>query len=160
MFGFLIGTACLIGLVGVLRHGHHRYGYGYGHGCGGGRGRHFRPLYMLFDALDTSPGQEKAIRNAVEDLWEQARETRRQVHRGRSEVADAIRGEVFDRARIDDLIAKNQTLLSELLQRAADTFGSVHSVLDDRQRRRLADLIESGPGWRFARHGGPYRTAC
>ena len=31
MFGFLIGTACLIGLIKVLRGGR---GYGYG-GCGG-----------------------------------------------------------------------------------------------------------------------------
>ena len=34
MLGIIIGTACLIGLVKVLRHG--RRGYGYGGGCGGG----------------------------------------------------------------------------------------------------------------------------
>ena len=37
MIGFLIGTACLIGLIRTLRGGHRRFGYGYGgHGFGGG----------------------------------------------------------------------------------------------------------------------------
>lgn len=158
MFGFLFGTACLLGLVGVMRHGRRWHG---GHGCGGGGGRrHFGPLYMLFDALDTSPGQEKAIRNAVDDLVEQAREVRRTAWRSRSDLADALRDEHFDRGKVDDVIARHQALFTELSSRAADTVGTIHSVLDDRQRRRLADLIESGPGWRFMRHGGPYRTAC
>lgn len=33
MFGFLIGTACLIGLIGTLRRGHHG-GWAYAGGCG------------------------------------------------------------------------------------------------------------------------------
>lgn len=155
MFGFLVGTACLIGLVGVLRHGHPWHG----HACGGRR-RHFRPLYMLFDALDTTPGQEKVIRNAVDELFEHGRDVRRQAWRSRSDLADALRADEFDRARIDDVIARHQALFSDLATRAADTLGSIHAVLDERQRRRLADLVESGPGWRFGRHGGPYRTAC
>ena len=157
MFGFLIGTACLIGLVGVLRHGRHWRG---SHGCGGGRGRHFSPLYMLFDALDTTPGQEKEIRQTVDDFVDRARDARRDVWRSRSELADALRSDQFDRGRIDDLFARHQANVSDLGTRAADALGSIHAVLDDRQRRRLADLVESGPGWRFARHGGPYRTAC
>jgi hypothetical protein len=37
MFGFLIGTACLIGLIATLRRGHGCGGsYAYGGGCGGG----------------------------------------------------------------------------------------------------------------------------
>lgn len=35
MLGFLIGTACLIGLIATLRRGH-GCGYAYGGGCGGG----------------------------------------------------------------------------------------------------------------------------
>ncbi len=37
MFGFIIGTACLIGLIATLRRGHHWH-RGYGGGCGGGYG--------------------------------------------------------------------------------------------------------------------------
>jgi Spy/CpxP family protein refolding chaperone len=156
MFGFLIGTACLIGLVAVLRRGHRWHG----HGCGGGRGRHFGPMYMLFDTLDTTPGQEKEIKNAVDEFVERARDARRDIWRSRSDLADALRSDDLDRARIEELLARHQAHFSDLGSRAADALGSIHSVLDDRQRRRLADLIESGPGWRFARHGGPYRSAC
>lgn len=40
MFGFIIGTACLIGLIATLRRGHHWHrGYGYGGGGCGGYGR-------------------------------------------------------------------------------------------------------------------------
>lgn len=45
MFGFIIGTACLIGLITTLRRGHGWHGWhgwhghhGYGRGCGGGYG--------------------------------------------------------------------------------------------------------------------------
>jgi hypothetical protein len=96
MFGFFIGTVCLVLLFANLRRRHYYAAYGpwgddrgYGlGGCGrgggfggfgfgrgfwhGGRGR--RGGYRKFIArqmltrLDTTPGQEKAIRNAVETL--------------------------------------------------------------------------------------------
>src|SRR5690242_15134806 len=92
MLGFLIGTVCLVALVKVVRHGRcggwryaHGCGYGGGYdsGCGGwhdrghghGHGRWgggwsrggFGPGFMLrglFARLETTPGQEKVIRDA------------------------------------------------------------------------------------------------
>lgn len=68
MFGFIIGTVCLIALVKVLRRGRgwygHRWGYGphgggYGHGyMGGGGARWF--LRGLFHRLETTPGSHQA----------------------------------------------------------------------------------------------------
>ena len=166
MFGFLLGTACLIGLVSVIRRGHryHQCG-GYGH-CGG-RGHHwrggwgyrgFRPLYMLFEELDASPGQEKVIRNAVDELMEDAHGFRRELYNSRSELAAALRAEPFDRAAVDDLLARHQAKFGEFAGRAVTTLGTIHETLDERQRKSLADLIESGPGFgRFGRRAGPYR---
>lgn len=154
MIGFLVGTACLIGLVGVLSHGHYRF-HAYR-----GRFRRRWPLHLLFDELDTSPGQEKAIRGAVDDLLDDARMARREVRKSRSDLADVLNAEHFDRARLDDLAARQQVVLSDLWRRAVDTLETVHSVLDDRQRKRLAEMVESGPGYRFMRHAGPYRTPC
>ena len=124
MFGFILGTVCLVALVKVLRHGrgfgyggwHGGYGYGggwQGRGCGGGwhsrgfggppwarggwyrndafghgdhhdHGEHDRGgwdgpgfggmrssfLNGLFRRLDTTPGQEKEIAAAFEELRE------------------------------------------------------------------------------------------
>ena len=49
MFGFLIGTACLVGLVAMIRRGRWRHGYGRGFRRGGPRGF----LNGLFSRLDT-----------------------------------------------------------------------------------------------------------
>jgi len=67
MFGFLFGAACLLGFDGDgLARGHHHHGH-----CGSsgrGRGRYgARALFFLnhlLDRLDTTPGQEKVIRDA------------------------------------------------------------------------------------------------
>src|SRR5215475_12529685 len=81
MFGFIIGTVCLIALLKVLRRG---YGYGWSHGCGpcgagydgshhgrfgGGFGRRWM-LRWLFERLETTPGQERVILQAIERLTE------------------------------------------------------------------------------------------
>jgi hypothetical protein len=94
MFGFIIGTLCLIALIRTLYFRRHRnlmfayggpfsngfgYGPGYGYGPGFGRG-HWRGRRWggygggfgfgraLFAQLDTTPGQEKAIAEAVAAL--------------------------------------------------------------------------------------------
>src|SRR5579884_3245710 len=108
MFGFLFGTACLVGLVKTLRGGHCHRGYGHGCGAGGGcgpqggcgargwgghhghwgghwggghwGGGHFGGgparfmLRGLFQRLETTPGQEKVILAAVDQVREKARE--------------------------------------------------------------------------------------
>ncbi len=117
MFGFLIGTACLIGLIKVARHGGgygcgSRYGScssGYERGCGGGggyqdegggpwgrhggQGRHggFGPRIFLraaFERLDTTPGQEKVILQAVDELREILRQGEGRVQ-GRAPTSPA-----------------------------------------------------------------------
>ena len=76
MFGFVVGTLCLVGFVSVYRRrGWRRHGF---HGWHAGRhGRFGRrggwALYRAFEELDTSPGQEKAIRSALGELKNLAR---------------------------------------------------------------------------------------
>jgi len=66
MFGFIVGAACLFGLVRVLRHARHGH---FGHHGPFGRFRGgFGPRMMLrglFERLDTTPGQEKVIAAAI-----------------------------------------------------------------------------------------------
>lgn len=189
MLGFLIGTACLIGLIKVLRGGFRRRGGhgGYGGGCGwssgscggggyrdrdnGGHdegwGRHDRgwddrggPFWLrgLFQRLNTSPGQEKVIRDAIDELRRSARDLRDEGRHTRSDVAKAVKSASFDETVMGELFARHDTHLEKMRKDAVGAIGKVHAVLDDRQRDILAELIERGP---FGGHfrGGPFRRA-
>jgi Spy/CpxP family protein refolding chaperone len=194
MLGFLIGTVCLIGLIKVVRRGR-RWGYGGGFGgpfayggamCGhdghayggpwrggpwgarGGFGRNFF-LRALFERLDTTPGQEKAIRAALDDLRVTAKSVRAEVSDARADVARAMRADHMDEFTLSDVSAK-VTVAGETMRTAVTTaLSKIHEALDERQRATLADFIESGPGFGHAYRwgggggrggwgsGGPYR---
>jgi hypothetical protein len=192
MLGFLIGTACLIGLFKVARGGRRHWGYGgyapwfahhgYRGGCGGdggegydvdprggygrwrgGWGRSFF-LRALFERLDTSPGQEKAIRAALDELRAATRSVREEMNGARVDVARVIRGDRVDDETLGEVSAKATAAAESMRSATAGALGKIHDALDERQRNMLADLIESGPGGfgRFGgwnRRGGPYRGA-
>ena len=157
MFGFIIGTACLIGLIRVLRGGRCGYGHGYGRwgrpafggGCGGGYGgpcggggcgyhggggwehhdqggwggHHGGPyrersgehrggwawrrggffLRGLFEQLDTTPGQEKAIMEAVDEMRKTAFQHREELKKSRADIAKAMRSPSFDETVMGEL---------------------------------------------------------
>ena len=134
MFGFLLGTACLIGLIWVIRgpHGHpsgrcggrwerHRQG-GEGWREGGERGGFGRMAFMrwLFERLDTTPGQERVIRQAVDDLVDQAFAARKDVEASRRDVARAVRGESFDAEAMGEAFAKHDGALTALRRAAIE----------------------------------------
>jgi Spy/CpxP family protein refolding chaperone len=153
MFGFLIGAACLIGLVKVVRHGR---GWGSG-GCGrhggpggfvgGGRwGRGFRPRWMfrrIFEQLETTPGQEKVIFEAFDDVRETAAKFRDEVKQARADVASALRGENFDQAKVREAFTRHDTLIEELRKSVLAGLAKIHEALDERQRGELASTLES-----------------
>jgi hypothetical protein len=148
MFGFFIGTACLIGLVAVARRG--RRHFGYGGGCHGRRGFGGRFLFRrVLERLDTTPGQEKVIREAIHDLKEEAYTLRGEMRGTRSELAQALRAPELDKALLDRVFAKHDELLEKLRASLLDSAEKVHTTLDEQQRKRLADMIEAGP-WGYA----------
>lgn len=139
MFGFFIGTACLIGLIAVARRGRHRH-YGWG--------RHFGGRFMLrrvLERLDTTPGQEKVIREAIHHFKEDAFSLRSEVRGTRSELAEALRAPELDKVSIDRIFAKHDELIEKLRASALESAERVHTTLDEEQRKRLADMIEAGP---------------
>ena len=146
MFGFLIGTACLLGLTATVashrhegRHGHGRRAYGFR----GGRGRFF--LNRLLDRLDTTPGQEKVIREAVDALFEDLHDAKSEFRGTRSEIARAIRSETLDRGAIEGVFERHDQVIDRVRQNTLDAFAKVHETLDERQRKILAEVIEAGP---------------
>lgn len=184
MLGFLIGTACLIGLIRVLRGGWRRRGYGgwSGGSCGGGwgyRGHHGHhgedgwggwrrgddwdrggPFWLrgLFERLGTSPAQEKVIRDAVEEMRRSASELRDEARHSRGDVARAVRSASFDETVMGELFARHDTHLEKMRKDMVGVIGKVHAVLDDRQREVLAQIIERGP-FAGGHRGGPFRSA-
>jgi Spy/CpxP family protein refolding chaperone len=155
MFGFLFGTACLLGLTATVARSRHE-----GRHCRGGRAHGFRArrgrfvMNRLMDRLDTTPGQEKVIREAFEGLMDQLHDARGEFRGTRSEIAQAIRGESLDRGGIEAVFERHDVVIDRVRQNALEAFAKVHETLDERQRKILAEMIESGP---FGRGFGPFR---
>jgi hypothetical protein len=144
MFGFVIGALCLLGFVAVLRRPR-----GFGHpGCNGHFGRRGRfGLYRVLEELDTSPGQEKAIRTAVAELRGSLGELRPGLDDARRQLATLVRGEHFDGPSLELALEGQARELGKVSPIIAASLARVHDALDPDQRRRLARLIEVGPGW-------------
>lgn len=187
MLGFLIGTACLIGLVKVVRAGH--CGSGYGGGCGhrgrhgGHHGRHGgwhghhgggwgggwggpwargggggSWLRGLFERLDTTPGQEKVIKQAVDEVFEATRAARGELDQTRRDIATALRSGTVDETAMGELFARHDEKLREIRKAFVGAIAKVSDALDEDQRKKLADLLERGiGGGGFGGFGGPYR---
>jgi len=161
--GFLIGTICLIGLIRVLTRrggygGFHRYGYGYGGGPYGawhagapfrayggppwGRGRGL--LFSTLARLDATPSQEKAILGAIDELKDAARELRGTGRETRGDVARAVSTPTFDDGAIESAATRVDEASRKMRTIVASTLAKIHGVLDDRQRKVLGDMIDSG----------------
>jgi uncharacterized membrane protein len=102
-------------------------------------------LRALFERLDTTPGQEKVIKAAVDDLQTKARAAKDEARAARSEIAKAMRSESFDEVMIGGATARLESTVDIMRKAGIDAFAKVHDVLDEKQRALLADFIESGP---------------
>ncbi|ADO73783.1 Spy/CpxP family protein refolding chaperone [Stigmatella aurantiaca] len=139
MWGFIVGTACLAGLIHTLRGGRH---FGRHPGRWGWRGR----MRWVFQRLDTSPGQEKVFVQAADDVSEAFGKLRGELSATRAAMARALRGEQFDSATLQELNARQDALMAEMREVLRTSMARIHEALDPRQRRELADLIEHGWG--------------
>jgi hypothetical protein len=154
---------------GYGRWGHGWRGYGYGgcspanddgfggdddYGPGFGRGPHwmrggFRNGFVarvLSDRLEATPAQEKVIREATEEFREAVSRVRGEGRKTRGDVAAAFRKGHFDEVLFGELFARHDTALTDIRKAFVGMGARIHDALDERQRARLADLIESGPG--------------
>ena len=145
MFGFLVGTVCLIALVKVVRGGGR-----WGHHAGGGRRRW--AMRYVFEKLGTTPGQEKVIEEVADDLERKGRAMKEELSKLRADIAKSMRGEAFDTAQAREAMDRQQTLIDELRNAAIAGMQKIHEALDPEQRKRVGDLLEFGPS-RYGGHG-------
>lgn len=156
MFGFIIGTACLVGLIAMIRRGR-RFG---GHSGRFGFGQR-RMLNRLFHRLETSPSQEKLIVGAALDVQRAVASLRPELDTTRADLARILSDESFDAERLGSVFARHDEAVRELQRSVAGALGTVHGALDQDQRAQLAQLLERRGFGPFGRHAGagPYRSA-
>jgi hypothetical protein len=178
MIGCILAT---VGAIGLLKMAHHRRhgcgGWGsrrwgglhhhHHHGCDdgddrgtGGPGRYFGGrfgfgrgfvLRGILDRLEASPAQERVIVAAADEFHEATAKLRDEGRRSRSDVAGAFRKPSLDEVMMGELFARHDTEIEGLRKAFVGFTAKVHDALDEKQRERLADMIESGP--RFFRRG-------
>jgi Spy/CpxP family protein refolding chaperone len=141
-------------------YGHgHGFDHGFGHGFGRGFGRGFGDgdgpwghgfrrrgrgvLFSVLERLDATPAQEKAIMGAIDDLRDTAADLRSTLRGARQDLAAAIRAPSFDASAVAQSTAFDQ-IADRFTAAVATTLARIHEVLDERQRKMLGELIESG----------------
>lgn len=153
MFGIFFGILCLVALVAVWR-GRSQPGCGMGLHFGRGRrsgrragaGRHAGfGLYRLFEQLDTSPGQEKAIRSALDELQSSFAALRPRVKEARHGVAVVLDSEAFDSDAAARALDAPLHDVTESRGAVVSAIAKIHEALDRDQRRRLARFLEAFP---------------
>jgi hypothetical protein len=107
-------------------------------------------LRGLFERLGTTPGQEKAVVAALEELREALHHAKDELRASRKDFADAFRRGPIDEAAMADIFVRHDTVISETRRKAVEAVGKASEALDERQRAEVADLIERGFGssWR------------
>ena len=146
MFGFIIGSACVVGLA-MMAGRARRHGFRHGHHRHGGFGK--RALYRLLDRLDTTPGQEKAILAAIDDFRDRAREARGDLRDVRRRVADALRTEHFDEPAFAAIFDEPLRRMSTLRDDMSKTVAGIHETLTPKQREYISGIVESNTRWGF-----------
>jgi hypothetical protein len=126
----------------------------------GGIGRSFW-LRALFVRLDTTPGQEREIRAALEDLRDRAWDAKTGLPEARENIGKALAGDVFDDAAFEAVNARVDATAEKMKDAFSSALKRIHGVLDAKQRERLAEIVGKGFGpWGrggFRGQGGPYR---
>ena len=99
----------------------------------------------MFEELDTSPGQEKAIRGALGELRGAFAALRPQLVETRQSLAAALTSEPFDTAALERSLQGRLVEASNVGPAVVSTLAKIHDALDADQRKRLARLVNALP---------------
>ncbi len=121
-------------------------------------------LRALFHRLDTTPGQEREIRAALEELALLVKDAGSQARRSTVHLAAAVSGEGFDDAELEKTSARIDASVAQMKDAMRSALARIHGALDDRQRRRFAAVLAYGFRGSYGREvgtekAGPYRSS-
>ena len=150
--GLLLGALAAFAIFKIARFA--RYG-GCGGGWGGGRWRggwrhhsHHRhggggPWFLrwLFEDLETTPSQERNIKETFADLREKAKDTKAEWKNSVEDLASALTADELDHEKVGEAWVKQDKALDTIRMAAIEALGKIHGTLDATQRERLAEII-------------------
>jgi hypothetical protein len=167
MLGFIIGAACAIGIAKAIRRRRAYSGqFGYGGapcGPGGGYGMSWRGprsrgmrwvLRSFFERLETTPGQERVILAAFQELRENRGVVRDELKQTRADLARAVESGLIEDATFEETFARHDRLLAQLRVSFTEATKKICETLDEPQRKHLARWLERGAS-RGLPWGGP-----
>jgi uncharacterized membrane protein len=100
---------------------------------------------FLSDRLEATPAQERQIAQAFEELTSQAEPLKQEGKKTRADIAAALRKPSVDEVLFGELFARQDDVLEKTRKAFIGTVAKVHDALDERQRERLAEIVEHGP---------------
>lgn len=158
----LCSIAIAVGVVGVAALAK-RFVLRRRYACRRGGVGHSFWLRALFARLDTTPGQEREIRAALEDLRDRAKDAKGGLADSREGLGRAIGGDTFDVGAFESASAHVDATAEKVKDALRGALERIHAVLDPKQRARLAEIVSEGRfgrrGGRWSGGGGPYRGA-
>ncbi len=110
-----------------------------------------RVVEWLATRIEASPEQYRVMRDEVEKFRDKTGDLRRELRLSRDDISSAMRGDSFDAEVMGESFGRQDDRIREIREALVEALARVHDVLDERQRRRLAEMMESmGPagGWR------------
>jgi hypothetical protein len=114
----------------------------------------------MFEHLETTPGQEKVILQAAEEL-QAAFQKLRPASKGIGDLAAALRAESFDEGSAAKFGVEAEETFNSAKSAVLDALRKVHEALDARQRGILADFLERrAQGFGPFGGGGPFRQSA
>ncbi len=103
-----------------------------------------RPLRFLAYRLDLSDDQVSDTAKILERLKTERAQARVDLRRSAAELADAVEADTFGSALADSARRQRLEAAARVQEAAAVALEGLHRLLDEAQRRGLADLIRSG----------------
>lgn len=113
-------------------------------------------LRSVFERLETTPGQERVILAALDELRENRKAVRDEAKQTRIDLAHAVEGGLIEDSTLEEAYARHDRTLAQLRVGFTESLKKVVEVLDEDQRKELARWLEGGffrSGW-----GGPGRV--
>lgn len=141
-------------------HGHHRHhgrddfdgrdfdGRGFDDGDDDGFGGGNRVVFLrsLFARLETTPGQERVIVDALKELKASFVKAKTQAKKSARDLGDAMQGDDLSVESMGSVFASLDEGAAAVRDGAFSALSKIHEVLDSRQRRVLADFITRSGG--------------
>lgn len=158
MFGFVLGTVCLVGLCAMGTH-HRRHAWA-GGGCGGHRGGWGREgrfserrragfagavVEIVKRRLRIDEEQEPFVDHAARDVRATVRTFHDELEAARSDLAGAFRGEQVDDAALEAAFGRIDEAWKVARRELVSAARQVHAVLEPDQRGTAADWVARGP---------------